>query len=638
MARPCGCAGGGCNARGINGIEVTGTCGINDPLTIGLADDLGAGCEPVMDCVGSHLNAGLVYSDDLDTISVRISGDAGNQATFGSDGGVFASGMPDPGIGGVTVASLPAENVLGGSYGAGYAQWPEGTLEAYEQAMLIESLHMVHVPARRSEEQMIYALDDRQLITYSPVSASQTTDVVDQREGHYNWVLPSGPAGGANGDEFNPLAGYFGFAYPQVRSYPTLADVFRTTQRRKVLYIQNKDLGTPDDTVSPLFSIALSGLLAQSWGLQKSVIIGSELPPGASQLQSIKDGLTYCKNLNIEIAAHILNDDHATANPAADLTALGCTWVFCAYAVNSTHINEYKTAGLQVMMFNADRQTHWAIQRSLGVRGALSSDPVYTAAATYGYRYRRVNPPTTIPHPWSSVASADYGRIGYSGSIAGAHAKFRGYVGYGQGGMLQFPPAAAPPTNPVSSYLIPPGRWCPIYDPDNPNPPIDNPGAPTNYDIDIGVSATVIEGSSTGMAMGVFFGNPEDHRLFDLNAARTTTKGYSFVLATDGNFVFRRYDGNEGTIDYNGPPWASGWGNLAANTEYRIGVQVRPGTVRVGPLTANGGITGPNSRLFDATVGGGDLWRGGYMWLMYNHDTTYTGNIRFHNLYVRNLA
>lgn len=631
MARPCGCSSGGCNARGVDGIEVTGTCGINDPLTIGLADNLGAGCEPVMDCVGGNLESGLAYNDDLGHISVRISGDAGNQASFGSDGGVFASGMPDPGIGGVTVASLPAENVLGGTYGAGFTQWPEATIQAYEQAMLIPHLHMVHVPARRSAEMLIHAVRQRQPILYdAPVSNRQRIDNQDTKEAANTLIRPSG-APAANGT-YNPLDGYFGFGFPEKLGMPTMQDVFNVTARRKVLYIQNLDIGGSNDTFNPLATIAQTGRLVTSWGLQKSVIVGSEIPPTLADPDSIRQGLSYIKDLGIETAAHIPNNDHAVANPAADLVALRCTWVFCGYAVSSTHINEYKAAGLQVMMFNADRQEHWGIQRTLGVRGALSSDPVYTAAPTYGYRYRLINPPATDPHPWNSlVSAADYGRVGYSGSPEGAHAKFRGYTASSAVDALQFPVDAVPPPN--SSYLVPPGRWCPIYDPDNPNPPIGTPGAPTNYDIQLGVSATTMNGG-TGQAMGLFFGNPEDGRLFDLTGSRESTKGYSIALSISGNFVFRRYDGNPGVIDFDNPPWPSGFGALTAGTVYNIGIQVRPGTVRVGPRDA---MTGPNSRLFNATTGGGDRWRGGFIWLLFYRNSAFTGTMRFHNLRVTNL-
>jgi hypothetical protein len=275
------------------------------------------------------------------------------------------------------------------------------------------------------------------------------------------------------------------------------------------------------------------------------------------------------------------------------------------------------------------------------VRGAFSSDPVYTAANTYGFKYRRVNPPSTWPHSWTSPAP-DYGRCGYSGSLAGSHAKFRGWVDRvsdalgSPTGRLKAGPDMVPPTN--SGFHIPMGEFCPVYDPALADPPPAGAyGSPTNYDLEFGVSTTLVQGGGA-LSMGVFFGAPKDVRMFDLTASTLDTKGYTFYLASDGNFVFRRYDGVVGSFQYQ-LVWASGWGAMTANRQYRLTVQVRPGTIRVGPSTENGGIAGANSRLFTSTSpsgASGDMWRGPYFYATFYRTSPYTGYIHYHTLKVVN--
>ena len=46
-------------------------------------------CEDIQDCVGAGFTQGLIYDDVANTYSVRISGDAGNSVTWGSDTGLY---------------------------------------------------------------------------------------------------------------------------------------------------------------------------------------------------------------------------------------------------------------------------------------------------------------------------------------------------------------------------------------------------------------------------------------------------------------------------------------------------------------------------------------------------------------------
>jgi hypothetical protein len=528
-----------------------------------------------MDCVGTNLGSGLTYSSVAHRVSARISSDAGNMVGFGSDGGLLVTGSPDPSIGGVTLAGLRTSNLLGASHGAGYAIWPDGYGDSYKAAMGHEHLQLIHVPVRRAEDFLLYAVWDRNLGWYT-----------------------------------------------------------------------NRDDSA--DTITPAFTLFRLAGLIETWGLQKSIIVSAQLPTGDQDVAGLKQGLAYCKTKSIAIAAHITTTAEAAANPPASLTALGCTWVGLSYSLPDATIQSYVTAGLSVMMFTADRQAHWTKQQQLGVRGAFCSDPIYTAAHTYGFRYRLVNPPSDSPHIFTGQA-ANYGRFGYSGTLSGVHAKYRGWVDRidDSPGVLKAGPEMVPPTN--SGFHMPMGPYNPIYDRNLTDPPpAGNYGSPTNYDVEITV-ASVTKNWQTGgqQGMGMFFCVPTDARLLDLTASTTETIGYSLTLASNGNLVFRRYSGVAGAIPY-AYTWASGWATseFVNSRFFRIAVQVRPGTIRCGPLTENGGITGANSRLFAASTPTdpgsnqpqADVHRGPYLYLSFWEAAGYTGYRYFKDLRVVNFS
>lgn len=651
MARPCGCGTGGVVVRCGTGLTCTGVGTTGDPLVISWQIPLGSvACNAVMDCVGGNLGAGLQYFAESHQVAAKISGDAGNLLGTGSDGGLLVTGVPDPGIGGVTVAGLPASNVLGGSYGIGYAVQPDGYRESYRNALQNPNISIIHVPVRRGAEEMLYAIHDRNVGFYTPQPpaaqpANVTTDAVRVPWAHAMRVQPSGePDDSSHPNTYNPTLGYFGFGEPVQMGLLTLDDVFRITARRTVLYLECKDVGGSASTPRPELTLRRMTELVQKWGLQKSVIMSAQLPTGDQDVQGLKAGLQYAKAATIETAVHIPSPAEAAANPPQSLIDLQCTWVGLSISLPRETVESYVAAGLQVMMFTLDRQWHWTAQQVLGARGGFCSDPVYTSGHTFGFPYRKVDPPTSLAHDWTGPG-AHYGVAGYSNSLTGVHCNLRGYVDRfaGTAARLNMPSTMAPPTN--SGFHLPMGTWCPIYDPALPDPPPQGDyGSPTSYDIHIGFSAT---GWTATQSVGLFICAPLDERMFDLTAANANTKGYAIHLAHNGTLYFRRYndDNNNVGMQFDSGPWASGWGTLAGSQaqtaiEYRIGVQVRPGSIRVGPLTANGGINGPNSRLFTADTPSGaraDLWRGPYFYASHWRPAGYTGTVRYHQLRVVNI-
>jgi hypothetical protein len=637
MARPCGCAGEcGCTIVGVNGIAVSGGGSTRDPFLVGLNNPLGGnGCEAVLDCVGTSLGTGLAYNDTLNQITTRLSGDSGNNVVYGSDGGLYsAGGSGGTGDGGVTVDSLAATNIIGGYFGAGFASFPEATTWAYEAAMDIDEISFIHVPVRRLGDGYPAAQHSRDMAHYNGGYDFFTTLDFDMHMYKTVVVEPSGPAD--EDGNYDPLAGYFGTGHADTgvrggHGGLLLSDVLRITARRKVLFLEILDVGlSVGDTLTPATTFATTLNIVQQWGLTKSVIAGARIPTEASadDKASTITGMHAFKSAGAATGIVILTTGEATAYPAATLANLygdgtGPTWVFLHYEVveaNSAIATGYRTAGLNVMIIGAHRQYHYEMQRTLGVRGIDCADPVYAAGYKGGFRYRRAQAFWDWQLP-------NYGRHAYQTQYVLPNWE-RGYVASGQGGWLVIPQDLVNPVTTAawqrSAYLILMGEQCPIPDPArDPNAPGDY-GHPTNYDIEVGFSWDRIISDRTRF-MSVFFGSPEDRPMSEWVHANQYTRGYEFRLSQNGNFTLQRYDGvpYTGSLDPTGPPWpyqfqqtwASSWGNLAIGTEYRILIQVRPGTITVGRLGP--GSTVLNGRTFTNTDAGGrgDMWRGPYFYL-----------------------
>jgi hypothetical protein len=651
MARPCGCAGScGCTIVGVDGIRATGSGSVRDPLTIGLGNPLGGnGCEAVMDCVGGSLGTGLSYNDGLGVISTRLSGDADNAMTYGTDGGLYSTGTTGGGgSGGVTIASLAATGNIGGSYGAGSTQLPEGPIRTYQVAMDMDH-NIIHVPVRRLYDFWLIASHYRVMNNYdvylggSGGETTQTWDVKSFKRLNYR---PSGPLNAA-GTGWDPLAGYFGMQEPDM-GYEVggtlLADVFRTTAKRKVLYLEIKDLGSSvGDTPAPDNTARMVLALLQTWGLTQSVIVGSELPLAASQadFDSIIAGLQYLATNGVAVAAHLTSKAMMDAVTPASLIAKGIPWVFLpvqATMDNQAQATAYKTAGLQVMLHGACRHVHYELQRTLGFRGTLATDPFYVQGPTNLFRYRKETASWAYSPP-------DYGRHGYTAESLTAHRSFSGYQEAGNNGKVSIRPDAIPPGDTASlmqsGYYILAGEQCPIRDPAHSPLPVGSYGSPTNYDIEIGFSwASLV--ADRGRWCGVWFCAPDDQPIVEYTRANKYTRGYEIQLAQNGQFAFRRYDGIPYTGSY--PPstapdqytvfWDSTWGTITPGTEYRILIQVRPGAITVGRLGSNATVL--NGRTFNATTGGGDKWRGPYFHFgRHFYSTSDATTTRFHNLVTR---
>jgi hypothetical protein len=107
-------------------VDMSGDGTAGTPLTAAVIRDPAAGnllvtgpagvsvpCEAVQDCVGQGFAEGLAYDDAANAFRARLSTDAGNNAAFGSDGGLYVP----TGSASVTVADSPTVDLSGDGTG-----------------------------------------------------------------------------------------------------------------------------------------------------------------------------------------------------------------------------------------------------------------------------------------------------------------------------------------------------------------------------------------------------------------------------------------------------------------------------------------------------------------------------------------
>lgn len=620
MGKPCGCGGAGVTVRCRNGIRCSGVGSAVSPLVIEWEIPLGtAACNAVMDCVGSHIGPGLAFNGSSRQLAARISTDAGNQLSIGTDNGLFASGSGGGEAGYATVDGLVARTTpfAGGSYGGGYAMHPEGGIQPYRAGLDME-LPIMHVPVRRTREFFLVAQHFRDLSQYNWRYTGNVTTTVDLTMLDRIWYIPGGdpsaPSGQWGDPVFQPQAGYFGFGARDFHGAPLLSDVFSLVQRRSVLYLQCKDIGqSAGDTLNPIDTLRRIRFMITQFGLRQSVIVGSEYPLTANQvaLDQIMGGLQEINSDGVAIALHLISEemvDKVVTEITLDgLWTRGFRWMFVSYDVADripAKVKQFKDRGFNVVLFTGHRQWHWTLTKDTarfppnGLKGIMCSDPVYCSGEANGFRYRQDNA------TWS-WGTPDYGRHGYVGDIPWSRDRFRGYIRNGVGGHLVLDgdvlgPAETDPAFRRTGYMILQGEQCPA-----PNFDLTT-RVSNNYEIHVGFMWEGIP-ADRGRWLCVFFANPQDRSLTEWELATEYTRGYMFQLSAGGDFVLSRYDGAFPPIPpTGGTTWASGWGNLTTNVEYRIQIQVRPDSIRIG--RADGGA------MREFTGDWATRWRGGYFY------------------------
>jgi hypothetical protein len=618
MARPCGCAGEcGCTIVGVNGISATGTGSTRDPKVIGLASPInGVGCNSIMDCVGSNAGPGLRYIPADHDLAIRLSNDADNQAELGSDLGIYVNGAGGGGEGGgTTVESLPETIFVGGQYGGGWMQYPEGTKYSYEGGMAYE-LPLIHVPVRRSSDSYAIAIHHRVGTTYNSAWPA-AWDTIELNALENIDIKPNGA--GTDGDP-----GYFGGGMRNQVGITKLADVFNIVGDKSVMYLQCLDVGGVGETTDPVKTLTSIRQTVLKHNSTKRVIVGAEIRSGDAA--NVNAFMASLNGLGIATAVHLPTTTATNAAVGVTIAAAGYTWVTVDIgAVVPAKITEFIAAGLNVLYTGCGRQLHFDGAVTAGIRGVIATTPIYCGGKLNTFQYRN-----TIAS-WN-FGAADHGRFAYGTNLPEfATDRWRGYVRPGIPGIINIDGNKVPPGE--DPGFIETGLWilmgeqCPVRDN---TVAITEYGAPSNYDIEFGVSWSAVL-SDTARWAGVFLACPTDPVIRDWSQATTDTRGYLFTLSQNGTFEMARYDGvafppgGDPTVT---PPyafgntWASGFGVVSANTEYRMKVQVRPTQITFSRADGGGSFVYVNT-----------TWRGPYFYLgRHFFNTVDTARVGFHTL------
>ena len=587
MGKPCGCAGScGCDIKGRNGVRVSGSGISPDTMWIELDGTSPGACNTIMDCVGANLGNGLTYNASLRKVLLKLSATAGNQASIGSDGGLYVTGSGGGGGsgGGQTVANLPTgvNTIIGSTWGAGSSLWPEGIRDSITAAGNKSSaVRMVHIPVRRTSDEYPICLAEQAMSWYMQDGNPYSVGEFEHREHAATLIAPGGtPTPSVEG-------GYFGFYQDVSKGSPTLADVFAALARRVVLVTEARDTSAPGSTIARVVG------LSTQYECQASLIVAGE--PVASGASTILEAVaTAAAGTGIPIAAVFRTRQQVLDFPASRLATLGVTWVFMqqdlvdpvspTYAAGAAEA--YRTAGLNVMLTWVNRQYQAQFATALQLRGSLCTDPDYAYGSSSLWRYRR-----DIP-TWNPFTTPNVGQHSpYADTVVGQQAHYRGFVIAGQPSRVTLradlkPPGQAEPV--PGGYFILPGEVLPMRN-------------ASTYAIQCWFRWDGSLPADRTRWAGIVFDCPTDRPFKDWGTATAQSIGFQLMLSTDNKFSLVEYDGTPGSPT--GARLLGTWNvgyNIAANFWYGMRVEVTPTAIRI--YASTNSFPDPFNKLLIATI------------------------------------
>lgn len=537
MAR-CGCATGAqILLQGSDPVVVTGDGSTGSPFVVALSHDGFQGCGAVAACVGEHLGPGLLYNPATNTIQARISTDASNSITFGSDDGLFSTG------GGVapeacaqktvdSLVALPPGTLAVGAYRmAGLVQgWP--SLEAVDY-LLDQNVDLIHLFVAASADGAACGTVAGDAVTIPEIATvHQTTYVRDVTSDQWRDLISmAGDPDGINPkahwyQNASPTEGYgggwWGWKTP-VFHQVTLNDILRRVGGRAVVIADCQSQGSNSIEVDNIQAAlaAIQNNCAQDWcmiGLNDTANGPTVVAAGVTPI-ALSNG-TY--------------DYGSTTLPwdVATLQANTIEWIGVQQHVDDTVFTTYETNNIHTLMMWGDRHVTRTRAETLGVRGYLSHDPVYMRGPV-AREYRTTLDPFRNRVMGVGVLShiTSQGRnFSYVVDTAVTPHRVRGYSELSDGGLWIEPGWGGAYGRP--SVLQ--GWACPL------------PNADT-YTIDFEMRfPTQVEFGSTGKG-GLLFGAPTDEYTYDYEPGDATNNPWEFPEGVRQYYrVWQRVNGNLG--------------------------------------------------------------------------------------------
>ncbi|MGW1840834.1 hypothetical protein [Streptomyces sp. NPDC002067] len=363
---------------------------MQQPYLVSLGQDGQTGCEAITACVAQNLGPGLTYDKGTGKIQAKLSKDAGQTLRFGSDGGLLdtAGGSPSPESCGRTIDSLPAAPDVIGAYALAGLHNPYSSPYGVDYCVA----HQVDIigmsVATTADDVGVVADYDDCKITDGRTSIYVTQDIRQMSAGTvtsvFNYagspddpVSYQRPQGAPRSDR---RGGWYGWLAPGYHQ-PLLTDMLRRIGGKSVAMLQCH----PSDTAEVSEAVNIRGAIravlqecAQPWA-----IIAVSDPANAQTV--VNAGITAC----VVPPRAMSYGSRTVPIPAADVVASGAKWMILDGLYHNVVFQEYRNAGLQVLMWGTSRQTWHARATTLGIRGSYVLDPVYCRGPQEsGYDYR----------------------------------------------------------------------------------------------------------------------------------------------------------------------------------------------------------------------------------------------------------
>jgi hypothetical protein len=348
-------------------------------------------------CVAANLGAGLRYDSVTGLLAVRISADAGNAASFGSDNGIYVPGggaSPDPASGRRTIAGLPARIFAASTTGGG-SMTPFGSPDGLEYG-IANRLDILNISN--------YALSDGVSIARWDGPNTSLTNRTDNPSTIATKFIsslalpsllvdagardtPTGRESGAPPALLTPDGGWFGF-YARNYTPITLAEALHQVAARAVVYLAIYG-GSLEAEVATYVAGAINAVIQT--GAQDWVLVGVpgyvDDGVGGMEPSPINDWVGDVVGAGLTPVVDLFDDAvGGSVITAAEVVATGAEWVRLAQSnlapdggVTFARVQEFINAGLQVIVqVRSSRQFDVAQAYTNGVRGVSSDNPVYS--------------------------------------------------------------------------------------------------------------------------------------------------------------------------------------------------------------------------------------------------------------------
>lgn len=345
-------------------------------------------CEAIISCIVANLGTGLDYNEATRRIDLDLSGDAGNSARVGNDGGLWApalGGEPIPRQWPKTVAGLPAEAIGGNGGGNLVAPSTDPRLIEYDVAQGLD-LYATLVVAL-ADEVAFEAITDHDSdlsrytdspggISYGDLGSPQLGALVYDTGTR---LSPTNAYGGTPDQFLTPDGGWAGF-YSQPFRLRSIAELLRIVRGRMVVMLRGErgrsDVDSARDVAAAVRAVVEAG--AQDW-----VIIAPNVMNEAGGRTPLADLVQMVTDAGITAGANVFREDQGT-DPfsPAEIAATGAQWVTLGsvergVGMTEARISEFTAAGLQVEATTGGRHYWTRRMFDLGCRAVTAIDPVY---------------------------------------------------------------------------------------------------------------------------------------------------------------------------------------------------------------------------------------------------------------------